>query len=66
MSNPVIAEYSFKCDVCGDWCEAGEELFYHEDSKHCLGCAEVAEVVCSCGQYKKPEYDQCYECWGGR
>ena len=65
MANPVSARFKTTCEICEGDIEEGDDLFYHEDARHCLGCAEVASIVCSCGSYKKPDYNQCYDCWGG-
>jgi len=64
-NNPCRAFKGVKCDSCGEQLEEGEDLFYTDSGKLCLGCAEAEDYVCPCGQYKKPDFDECYECHRG-
>ena len=70
-------EYIVECDNCGDELNDGyydfEEAieaarennwFYIDGDNFCTECADEAGYVCSaCKEYKKPEYDKCYNCW---
>jgi len=62
MSNPVPAFEYTSCDGCGERLEEGDDLFLHEGEKLCDVCAAEEEIICECGQYKKPQYAKCYEC----
>ena len=61
-NNPCPAFPHTSCDVCGEEMEEGDHVFFHEGDKYCELCAEDINIVCECGQYKKPEYETCYEC----
>lgn len=62
MSNPFQATFDSTCDSCGDdiieneWCVADDGSFI------CEGCAEDQGKLCECGNYKKPNFELCYEC----
>ena len=62
MSNPVPAIYDSICDSCGDKIEEGYDLFFHDGNSLCLDCAVDEDLVCECGNYKKPEYQTCFDC----
>lgn len=61
-NNPCPAFPNTICEGCGEEIEEGDDVFFHEDEKLCEQCAEQLDIVCDCGQYKKPEYETCYEC----
>ena len=61
-NNPCPAFLNTVCDICGEEMEEGDDVFFHEGDKYCELCAEEAGIVCECGQYKKPQYETCYEC----
>lgn len=63
MANPFELYNDRFCDECGDYCLEGEMMYFHEDDIICWTCADMAEVVCECDNYKRPEYEQCYECY---
>jgi hypothetical protein len=64
MSNPFYAHFNSRCQCCGDDVLEGEECFAYEDEFICKECAEEANIVCpECGNFKKPDYDTCYECY---
>ena len=62
MSNPGIAYAGTKCDICEEFLQEDDDVYFHDGMKYCISCAEEEDIICSCGNYKKPEYDQCYEC----
>ena len=58
--------YENKCDNCGDVIPKGAEYHYTRDEgAMCEACAEYNDMVCKCGETKKSEYRQCYECAKG-
>ncbi len=62
MPNPTESLYNSKCDVCDDFISKGEYIYFHENNKFCEECAENNNIVCDCGNYKKPIYKTCYTC----
>ncbi len=62
MPNPTEALYNSKCDVCGDFINKGDNIYFHEDNKFCEGCADANDIVCNCGNYKKSQYKTCWYC----
>ena len=62
MSNPVLAFKGTKCDDCGETLEEGDDLYLTDDGRLCQDCANSANYVCDCGNFKKAEFNQCYEC----
>lgn len=62
MSNPCSAFRGVKCDDCGDEIPEGDDVYFHEAQRLCKGCGEKQGIVCDCGAYKRPEYEQCYGC----
>ena len=62
MSNPVPAFKGTECDNCGEQFEEGDDVFFTDDGKMCIKCAEENDYVCECGCFKKFEYKYCYEC----
>jgi len=62
MPNPAPAYRNTTCDGCGDEIGEGIDVFFCEGDKLCSGCAEADGYQCECGNFKKSEYDVCYEC----
>ena len=62
MANPVPAFPNTRCDNCDDTLEEGDDLYLTDDGKMCQKCAKENDYVCSCGSFKKPEFNNCYEC----
>ncbi len=62
MSNPSSAFKNTICDICGEDIPEGDDLFFHDHEKYCKSCAEEADIVCDCGDYKKPEFEYCFSC----
>jgi len=62
MSNPFPAHFDSNCNSCGDIIEEGERVFVYDGMFICGACANDAECVCECGKFKKPSFDECYEC----
>ncbi len=63
MPNPMEAFANSFCDICGDSIPEGEEIYFHNNEKYCRDCADNENIVCDCGNYKKPEFDVCYSCY---
>lgn len=63
MPNPMPAFKNSTCDNCDEEIEEGADVYFHDGNKLCVSCAEDENIVCDCGSYKKPEYDQCYNCF---
>ena len=62
MANPFPTNFDSTCQDCGDTVAEGDNMFAHGGQFICDGCATSADLVCSCGQYKKEEYKKCYTC----
>ena len=56
------AKFDCECAECGETIYKDEEIFFIDGEKYCPGCAGDMGYVCDCGAYKKPEYDECFEC----
>ena len=62
MPNPFPANFDSTCQDCGDTVAEGDQMFAHEGQFICESCAENSDLVCSCGNYKKEEFKNCYTC----
>ena len=62
MANPADAYAGSKCDSCGNEVGEGNPIFFDDGEKLCQECAEDNNNVCECGQYKKADFKECYEC----
>jgi hypothetical protein len=62
MANPFETKRSSVCDGCGEGVFQGDLMFAHEGEFFCEMCADEMDCVCECGDYKKPEYEMCYNC----
>lgn len=62
MANPVSAFRGVKCDACGERLEEGDDLYMTDDGRMCETCAGDDGYVCDCGNFKKQEYETCWEC----
>jgi len=62
MSNPMPAYKNSRCDECENEIPTGEDVYFHDGNKFCMSCAEEADIICECGNYKNPDYTQCYSC----
>ena len=62
MANPFETKFPSSCNNCDDTVEQGEKMFADKGDFICEFCAEQREVICDCGNYKKYEYDTCYDC----
>ena len=62
MSNPSKAYPHTRCDSCQEEVGEGNDIFFDDGEKLCEDCAREDDHICSCGNYKKSEYRECYEC----
>jgi len=62
MSNPFEAHFDKDCDDCGRPIDEGDETFARDGDFICRQCAEDGDNVCECGQFKKAEYETCFDC----
>lgn len=62
MPNPFELCFRTDCEWCGERMSAGENCFYIDGDKVCESCAEKHDYVCECGAFKKPEFEECYDC----
>ncbi len=63
MPNPFLARFDSDCADCGGTMfENDDEVFACEGEYVCRDCAEKRGNVCECGQYKKSEFETCFEC----
>lgn len=64
MTNPFNAEFDSNCQSCDELIEIGEAVYADEGEFICTACAVESGIVCECGEYKKPEYNTCWDCRG--
>ena len=62
MANPVPAFPNTKCDQCDELITEGDYVFLSDGLKFCVDCAEENGNMCECGQFKKEEFKECYDC----
>lgn len=63
MANPFEnVRTASECYNCEDIVTKGELMFAHDGEFICEQCAIDLGCVCGCGDYKKPEYETCYNC----
>lgn len=63
MTNPFRVRFDSECARCLEIVEYGEAMFAHEEEFICKSCARTKQLICQCGNYKKPEYGTCYSCY---
>lgn len=63
MSNPFNNQFDSRCGMCEGFVGEGDQMFAHEGQFICSSCANNEDLVCSCGNYKKAEYDECFDCF---
>jgi len=54
MANPMPAFKGSVCDSC--------DLKRDDVGKVCSACANDGGYACECGNFKKPDFDFCYDC----
>lgn len=62
MPNPFLALKNTKCDNCDEYIDEGDDVYIHDGEKFCGDCAQSAGWICDCGNFKKPDFNKCYEC----
>ncbi len=62
MPNPFPAKFNSTCDSCGNEIYEEEEIYAIDGDFLCGSCADANGNVCECGNYKKEEYEECFEC----
>jgi hypothetical protein len=62
MSNPFNTQFNSKCQSCGEEVPEGELMYAIDDQFVCEDCASEGDNICECGNFKKEEYDTCYNC----
>jgi len=62
MPNPVKAFKNTTCDNCDESLEEGDDLYFTDEGRMCASCAHEEGYVCECGNFKKNEYEKCYQC----
>lgn len=60
--NPFEAKFSSMCTDCEMTVEEGDMMFSDSGDFICQDCADERDIICECGNYKKPDFEQCYEC----
>lgn len=63
MSNPFETKFDSECQDCGAEVLQGDDMYVVDGNFLCISCAEINGNVCDCGNYKKDDYDTCYECF---
>ena len=56
------AFFDTECCDCGETIFKGDDIYFCDDGKLCESCADDREMICDCGEQKKPDYDSCYSC----
>ena len=62
MANPVKAFRDTPCYQCDETIDKDDDLFLMDGEKYCYECAEENGNVCECGQFKKEDFKECYDC----
>lgn len=62
MANPITVQGHAECEDCGSLIPKGHEMYFTYEGKLCANCARDNGYVCDCGNYKKPDFNQCYDC----
>ena len=62
MPNPLPAFPNTFCDNCEELIPEDDNVYFCDDGKFCQQCAGENNNVCECGNYKKEEFETCYEC----
>lgn len=62
MSQPYQSFYDTECTDCGEAIAEGEDMYMEDSDKVCVPCAKDRNIVCSCGNYKKEDYEECFTC----
>jgi hypothetical protein len=63
MPNPFEATFNSHCIECGNDIFNGDKVFADRGKFICEFCAEDLNVICECGNYKKPDFETCYKCY---
>lgn len=62
MGNPYPAFKNTYCTDCGEEVEEDDDIYIYLNEKYCTSCAKRQRIVCECGNFKKPQYNTCYDC----
>lgn len=62
MPNPITAQWNNECEGCEGTIEKGEDIYFTDEGKLCIECATDEGYVCECGNFKKPDFNRCYDC----
>ena len=62
MSNPFLPQFMSSCDWCSDSVSPDDIMFCHKGDFICESCAAEKQLICVCGNYKKDQYNNCYDC----
>jgi len=62
MANPFNVRFTSQCHHCEEDVLAGSKMYAHKGGFYCVDCAKRGDIICACGNYKKEEYELCYEC----
>ncbi len=65
MGNPVVAKWAADCEGCDTKIQEDDLMYFTDEGKICTDCAESEGFVCYCGNFKKLDFDQCYDCANG-
>ena len=66
MSNPFKAQFDSTCNSCGAEIFDGDDVYAVDGDFVCEDCAEENGNICECGNFKKAEYEKCYECFNNK
>jgi hypothetical protein len=62
MANPFKTKFKSTCQSYGEIVEEGDDMFAIDGQFVCEQCAEAGDNICECGNFKKEEYDTCFDC----
>lgn len=63
MANPFPAKFDSKCQQCGSPMFKGNDTFVVDGMFICPECAKENNAICKCGNAKKPDYRECFQCF---
>ena len=62
MGNPGSAFKGAICDQCSETLEEGDDVYFCDGQKFCEECADENGNVCDCGNFKKDDFKECFDC----
>jgi hypothetical protein len=66
MPNPMPAYPNVRCNGCDIIIPEGENVYFTDNGRLCESCAGETGFVCECGNFKKDDYELCYDCFSSQ